>query len=188
MKKTTDDNQGNPHDGNSKGQWRNTFSVGGTVVGVGAAAMLSPHVTRRACGSLLGLLETLSLTEDPLPRGGPLIPVWTFTPQDSSSGELFSPTSGTYGFNQRFTMPSPATGISVMLYASVVGAPGPLVVTLKDSSGDVLGSGSIPASSIVGQGWTPPIPIDLTRSLSAGIVYTASLSAQKSNSSNYYNV
>ncbi|MGD0637737.1 MAG: hypothetical protein ABSA72_06835, partial [Nitrososphaerales archaeon] len=117
-----------------------------------------------------------------------MIPVWTFTPQDSSSGELFTPTSGTYGFNQRFTMPSPATGISVILYASVVGAPGPLVVTLKDSSANVLGSGSIPASSIAGQGWTPPIPIGLTRSLSAGSVYTASLSAQKSSSSNYYNV
>ena len=168
---------------------RRAFIAGGASVGIGAVAMLGiiryPHGLFRTPGPSFPIPH---FDGYPPTRGGSLIPVWTFTPQDSGSGELFTPTSGTYGFNQKFTMPSPATAISVLLYASVVGTPGPLVVTLKDSSGNVLGSGSISASSIVGKGWTPPIPVSLTRSLTAGSVYTASLSAQKSSSSNYYNV
>ena len=85
-------------------------------------------------------------------------------------------------------MTSPATGISISFYGSVVGTPGPLVVTLKDPSGNVLGSGSIAASSIVGKGWTPPIPISLTGPLSTGSVYTASLSALQSSSNDYYSI
>jgi hypothetical protein len=101
---------------------------------------------------------------------------------------LFTPTSGTVGFNQSFTMPSPATSISVIVYASVAGSPGPLVVTIKDSGGNTMGSGSIAASSIEGVGWTAPIPITLTKSLAAGAVYTASFTATGSSPANYYNI
>ena len=117
-----------------------------------------------------------------------MIPVWTFTPQDSSNGELFIPASGTYEFNQSFTMLSAATSISVILYASVVGNPGPLVLNLKDSGGNALGSGSIDAESIAAEGWTAPIPIAPTDPLVAGDIYTVSLSALGSDSSNYYSV
>jgi hypothetical protein len=114
-----DDSQRNSVGGDSRKDpliSRRAFIAGGAMVGIGAVAMLGIVRYPRGLSSSSGAdLLPIPQTEYPSARGGSLIPLWTFTPQDSSSGKLFTPTSGTYGFNQGFTMPSLATAVSVMV-------------------------------------------------------------------------